>query len=195
MKLAVVLVLAVAGCEDPVRVGPTAPSPSESSGATPAGGGESAALRPERPLSYHDEDFVESEMANRDPFRAAPPTKQPPIRPDRAIVMPHVPIDQMRVVALVTGLAQPRAMITDPAGVGFVVTRGDFVGQTEVIQTGGVDGIPVQLNWRVERIRDDEVVLVREDPTAPGRPPLTRVLPLRQDGDLTAMAGGVTPRD
>ena len=48
-------------------------------------------------------------------------------------------------------------------------------------QGGGSESLPVALNWRVDRIRPGEVVLAREDPSAPGRPPLTRVIPLRDD--------------
>ncbi|MCA9601050.1 MAG: hypothetical protein KC417_03435, partial [Myxococcales bacterium] len=40
------------------------------------------------------------------------------------------------------------------------------------------------LNWRVDRIRPTEVVLAREDPTAPNRPAITRVIPLYDPSEL-----------
>jgi hypothetical protein len=59
-----------------------------------------------------------------------------------------------------------------------VTTRGDFVGVADVVQTGGAENLPVALNWRVDRIRENEVVLAREDPSGPNRPPLIQVIPL-----------------
>ncbi|MEM9075306.1 MAG: hypothetical protein AAGE52_42810, partial [Myxococcota bacterium] len=82
-----------------------------------------------------------------------------------------------------SGVAQPRAMLQDPAGVGHVVKIGQYVGRAEIIQTGGADSMPVTLNWRVARIRTGEVVLTRDDPTGPDRPPLTRVIPLYEEGE------------
>jgi type IV pilus assembly protein PilP len=89
----------------------------------------------------------------------------------------------MRLVAIISGVAQPRAMLLDPTGVGHVVKRGDYLGRPEVLQTGGAESMPVTLNWRVARIRAGELVLTREDPTAPDRPPLTRSLPLYEEGE------------
>lgn len=86
-------------------------------------------------------------------------------------------VDEMKLIAIVTGTPD-RAMFTDPHGVGYVVRRGDYIGRAEIVQTGGEEGMGVTLNWRVDRIRTNEVVLSREDPTAPDRPALTRVLPL-----------------
>jgi type IV pilus assembly protein PilP len=48
----------------------------------------------------------------------------------------------------------------------------------------------VQLNWRVERIRDGSVILSREDPTAPNRPPLMREVPLHDPSEDPTAAGG-----
>jgi type IV pilus assembly protein PilP len=135
-------------------------------------------------LSYDDDDFVESER-NRDPFRNyATMFKVRALEtPQRAVVMPTTSIEQMRLMAIISGVARPRAMLVDPSGVGHVVARGDFIGRPEVVQTGGTDSTPLQLNWRVDRIRATEVVLTREDPTAPGRVPLSRVIPLYDEAD------------
>ena len=192
--------LVIAGCDDPVQVG-------RGTGATgtgvPTGGGTAPVAVPDAgpsgpgqaidggPPSYRDEDFVEAET-NRDPFRsyARMFIIRPPETPQRAVLLPTTGLDQMRLIAIISGVAQPRAMILDPNGVGHVVERGDYIGRPEVVQTGGAEGMPVTLNWRVDRIRPNEVVLTREDPTAPNRPPLTRVIPLHEEEGGT----GAPPR-
>jgi len=188
---AIVLALAGVGCDDPVQVGqglggaagggpaqPPPPAASPDAGVPDAG----SAL-----AEYRDEDFVEAE-SNRDPFRSyAQMFRVRPVeRPQRAVIMPTTGIAEMRLVAIISGVARPRAMLVDPTGVGHVVQRGDFVGRPEVVQTGGAEGMPVTLNWRVDRVRPGEVVLTREDPTAPGRPPLTRVIPLYDESEAPA---------
>jgi len=52
------------------------------------------------------------------------------------------------------------------------VRRGDYAGQVEVVASGGREALPVSLNWRVEGVSDEAMVLSREDPRAPGAPPL-----------------------
>jgi type IV pilus assembly protein PilP len=143
-------------------------------GASTAGSAQETASR-----ALRDSDFVESEF-NRDPFRnvSVELKTRAPITAQRTVVMPNTALSQMRIIAIITGIDQPRAMILDEKGVGHVTRRGDFVGRAEIVQTGGAENLPVALNWRIERIRENEVILAREDPTAPGRPPLTRVLPL-----------------
>ena len=50
----------------------------------------------------------------------------------------------------------------------------------------GPAGATYQVNWRVDRIREGDVVLVREDPTNPDVPAVSRVLPLRTEPTLEA---------
>ncbi len=195
------VLLAASGCgEADVSTGPVRPRPVASSRPKP-GGPRSGHVAPERGganeadadagvggdastlFALREEDFVEDDVRNRDPFRSyahlfkvvAPKVVQ------RRVLMPDVTIDQMRVVAIVTRLPRPRAMLVDPEGVGHVVRRGDYLGRAEIVRTGGADGMAVTLNWRVERIREGEVVLTREDPASPDRVPLRRVLPLHEE--------------
>jgi type IV pilus assembly protein PilP len=148
------------------------------------GSGKTGRVATLPPRAFRDSDFVESEQ-NRDPFRnllvAVKDAKAPVTQ--RKVLMPNTPIASLRLIAIVTGIAQPRAMIVDEKGVGYVATRGDFVGQAEVVTSGGAENLPVSLNWRVDRIRENEVVLAREDPTGPNRPPLTRIIPLHAPDD------------
>ncbi|MEM9068768.1 MAG: hypothetical protein AAGE52_09685, partial [Myxococcota bacterium] len=151
------VLMALAGCEDPVVVGtpnqaanfntpqtPQAPVPVEMEEPTeePDAG--------EPTLSYADDDFVEADVGNRDPFRgfASMFRQRASNAVQRDVVMPNVTIDEMRLIAIISGVAQPRAMLQDPAGVGHVVKIGQYVGRAEIIQTGGADSMPVTLNWR-----------------------------------------------
>jgi type IV pilus assembly protein PilP len=48
-----------------------------------------------------------------------------------------------------------------------------------VVHAGGPGGVDYELNWRVDRIREGDLVLVREDPAHADVPPATRVIALR----------------
>ncbi len=195
--IAAIVALAGFGCEDPVVVGGPPAGGAPGAGAAPLPGAPAPAPVPmetgEEPdagaeaaqLTYQDDDFVEVDVANRDPFRgfATIFRQRATNAVQRDVVMPGVSIDEMRLIAIISGVAQPRAMLQDPASVGHVVKVGQYIGRAEIIQTGGADSMPVTLNWRVARIRSGEVVLTREDPTGPDRPPLTRVLPLYEEGE------------
>jgi type IV pilus assembly protein PilP len=137
------------------------------------------------PIVYADDDFSELDIQNRDPFRSYAKAfqAQSASPAQRRVLLPSTSLDEMNLIAIVTGIATPRAMLTDTAKVGHVIRRGDYIGRPEVVQTGGSEGMPVTLNWRVDRIRPGSVVLTREDPTSPDKPPLTRVMPLHEGGE------------
>ena len=141
------------------------------------------------PISYTNEDFSELDVQNRDPFRSyARAFKAQAAAPaQRRVLLPSTSVDEMKLIAIVTGIATPRAMLTDTAKVGHVIRRGDYIGRPEVVQTGGSEGMSVTLNWRVDRIRPGSVVLTREDPSAPDKPPLTRVMPLHEGGEAAQL--------
>lgn len=195
-SFALALVVALAGCggDEEITVGrgagdgpPTTGRSTTSAAAEPEAPAETEAEAAAAvvPLSYRDEDFVETD-GNRDPFRnyAAMflPTVDENIRVVRErVVMPDTPVEEMHLIAIVTGVASPRAMIEDGHGTGYTVQRGDFLGREDVVTTGGTGGLPVTLNWRVDRIHSDAIVLTRDDPTAANRVPLTRVIPLHPE--------------
>lgn len=176
--------LCLGGCEDePNAPPPVLPSAGGAAGGTAAAAGAAAAGEDKRKERvFKDSDFVESER-NRDPFRsyAASFQVKTVAAPQRTVLMPNTAVDQMRLVAIVTGVDKPLAMLVDGSGVGHTTSRGDFIGRAEVVQSGGSESLPVTLNWRIDRIRPNEVVIAREDPSAPNRVPLTRVIPLRED--------------
>ncbi len=176
---AFVLSLLAAGCVDTPQNAAAPGAPAAAAGA-PAAGPATGALDL-TVATLQDNDFVESE-GNRDPFRSyADAFKgKGPATAQRSVLMPSTPIEAMRLIAIISGVEQPRAMLVDEKGVGHVTTRGDFVGRAEVVQSGGAENLAITVNWRIERIRDNEVVLAREDPSGPNRPPLTRVIPLHE---------------
>ncbi len=192
-SLFLVATIGVAGCgddDDSVAyqgLGPgTGSGNAASDGEGDADGAQQAAVEVDSgPAIYTDDDFSELDIQNRDPFRSyANAFKAQAAAPaQRRVLLPSTSLDEMKLIAIVTGIATPRAMLTDTAQVGHVIRRGDYIGRPEVVQTGGSEGMPVTLNWRVDRIRPGSVVLTREDPTSPDKPPLTRVMPLHEGGE------------
>ena len=136
-------------------------------------------------MEFAENDFVESDR-NRDPFRTfiatfAPPESKRVAQNQRAVVLAQYSIDELKLVAIVTGGDYPRAMVVDPGGKGWVLKRGDFVGRPEIVHIGGANGADYQLNWRVDKVRDGDLVFLREDPAQPGIPPATRVVTLHPE--------------
>ena len=136
-------------------------------------------------MDFAEADFVESDR-NRDPFRTfiatfAPPESKRVAQNQRAVILPQFSIDELKLVAIVTGGEYPRAMMVDPGGKGWVLKRGDFVGRPEIVHIGGANGADYQLNWRVDKVRDGDLVFLREDPAQPGIPPATRVVMLHPE--------------
>ncbi len=111
----------------------------------------------------------------RDPFeRPAILVTTPPPPGDTLDRKAHrYALDDLQLVAVIGG-GDARAMLRDPRGVGWVVELGDHVGRSESAMNG-------LTGWRVDRIRDAEVVLSRRDLVHPDRPAETRTLALRDD--------------
>jgi type IV pilus assembly protein PilP len=179
------LVLAL-GCED--EVVKNTPPPPLSSAATPnvpaAGPGVRGAegAVPAR-REFPEAEFTETERS-RDPFRSfshrfVEEAKTTSVRSQRQVVLAEFAVDDLKLVGIVTRIVP---MLVDPSGKGHVVHRGDFVGRADIVQLGGQTGSTYQLNWRLDRIRDGDVVLVREDPNNPDVPAATKVIPLRPEG-------------
>jgi type IV pilus assembly protein PilP len=164
---------------------PAKPGGTAAAAGAPAEGGAAAApaAAPREPVAYKDEDFVES-VSNRDPFKIYTTQYRAdlPEGAQRRVYMPTTAVEEMRLIAIVTGVAKPKAMLVDPVGVGHVVERGDYVGRPKVIQASG--NVAMTLNWRVDRIRDNEVVLTQEDATDPTRIAMTKIIPLREEGEV-----------
>jgi type IV pilus assembly protein PilP len=172
----------VAGCEDEVMQSTAVPAPPASAKAGPADGG----AKPTRLDEFSENDFAESDR-NRDPFRSFAAIfveqKKGPVKSQLATLLGQYSLEELKLMAIVQSGDYPRAMLKDPTGRGWVVKRGDYIGKAEVVHSGGPNGSDYMLNWRVDRIRDGDIVLVREDPGQPNVAPATRVVPLRSEAE------------
>ncbi len=182
-------VLTVACGEDKVVTSTGGPARPARKSSEPAPAAAASELPP--PVDFQEAAFVESERS-RDPFRsyakAFVEDARGAVRSQRDVLLDQYAIEELRLIALVTGSPPEMAMLVDPAGVGHVVTRGQFLGRATVVQPSGGVGAAYEVNWRVDRIRDGDLVLVRDDPSNPDVPSSTRVIPLRTD-ELTADSG------
>ena len=181
----VVAMFSLIGCEEQVNVGSPVANPRER-GVTVDDAGEEETRPPA--VDFQETAFVESERS-RDPFRSYArmfvDEARGEVTSQREVILEQYSIDELRLVALIQRAQPARAMLIDPTGLGHVVTRGQYLGRASIVQpTGGV-GAAYEVNWRVDRIRDGDLVLVRDDPSNPEVPSATRVVPLRTD-DLTA---------
>ena len=177
------LPLAVA-CGTPISTSQATPPPPAR--VAPAASATASGLPPElKGPEYTENDFVESDR-NRDPFRSFLVQQQPANKEalnQRKVELAQYSIDELKLVAIVTGADQSRAMFVDPSGKGTVVYKGSFVCRSEVVHIGGSNGPEYQLNWRVDRIREGDVVLIREDPAQPAIPAATRVIQLHPEAE------------
>jgi type IV pilus assembly protein PilP len=105
------------------------------------------------------------------------------VKSQREVLLDQYGLDELKLAGLVTGIRPARAMLIDPKRTGHVVHEGQFIGRSEVVH-GGTSGAEYEINWRVDRIRETDIVLVREDPANPDVPTATRVIPLRPDDIL-----------
>jgi type IV pilus assembly protein PilP len=142
---------------------------------------------PPPPRDFQDSDFVETEQ-NRDPFRSFADLfaarENGRVRAQRTVVMEDYSVDELKLIGVVSRINPAKAMLVDPKGQGHVVHRGDFVGKAERVQATNADA-EFELNWRIDRIREADLVLVREDPSNPDVPSATRVIALRpEEGPL-----------
>ena len=154
----------------------------------PGADGVPADLPPLPVRDIQERDFLESPTA-RDPFRdyadlfvvktnaGSDPQSQ------REVLISKYALEELKVVGIITG-GTPRALISDPGGLGWIVRVGDFIGKPEVVSSGGTSSSDISVNWRVDRIRDNDIVFVREDPSRPDVPATTRVLSMRGQDEL-----------
>lgn len=131
-------------------------------------------------------DFIESSK-RRDPFRpfieviVPKPEVQETVQ--REIKLEEYDIEQLRLIAIITNVGDPRAMVVPPNNEGFILRRGDYVGKADYIDPGnGAERI--QINWKVHRIHgsgtkeERGIYLVRDDPLTPTPDDVTRFMPL-----------------
>jgi type IV pilus assembly protein PilP len=137
-------------------------------------------------MEFAENDFAENDR-NRDPFRTYVTVLGPEVKQiahvQKEVILPQFSLDELKLVAIVMGGEYPRAMVVDSSGKGWVIKRGDWVGRPEIVHIGGANGTDYQINWRVSKVRDGDVVFTREDPAQPGIPPASRVIALRAESE------------
>lgn len=180
--------LTLVGCEDKVVTGK--PKARASASPPPAPSASAAETRPPK-VDLQDADFAESDKS-RDPFRSFAQLfieeSSGEVESQVEVMLEKYSIEQLRLIGIITRVHPERAMLVDPNGVGHVVKRGQFVGKADVVQTAKNVGASYQVHWRVDSIRPNDVVFIREDPQNPDVPVARRVLPLRTPEELDAEA-------
>jgi type IV pilus assembly protein PilP len=161
----------------------------------PDGGAPIGALAkmPTLPLrEFQERDFAETDQS-RDPFRSFVQVFVQQAAShgvlQRKVLVDRYALDELRLVGIVLG-SPSRALLIDPGTLGWVAKVGDFVGKSELVHAGGPTGTDVAVNWRVDRIRDGDVVFIREDPSHPEIPPTTRVIALRTPEEEAGQKAG-----
>ncbi len=182
-----VFVFAVAACDDPPPQAATRPSRSPSSAAAPASGAAAEPGKPATPtgpdpslqnldipeklklVDWNEKDDLDRDLRDgRDPFQIYIEDLQP--RPLRCEALADNPcrgplcVDEvaaMGLIAIITGTAVHKAMLSDVHTVGHIVRAGDIVGKTP---------------FRITRITRNEVVFKPLQPPAAGQPPVQEVV-------------------
>lgn len=177
--------LLLLGCEEEIVVGtPGAAGSARPKSKQAEAPSEAKPTLPE--IDLEDADFAESEKS-RDPFRSYARTfleeASGQVESQVDVKLEKYSLEQLKLIGIITRVHPERAMLVDPNGVGHVIKRGQFVGKADVVQTAKNVGASYRVHWRVDRIRPNDVVLIREDPTNPDVPAATRVIPLRPEGE------------
>ncbi len=207
LPLLFVVSVAAAACSDP----PVVTAASSASGASPAvvaapavaapaaalaaaSSSSGANLTPPPKVDVQETEFTENERS-RDPFRSFAASfvqdTKAKVHSQREVILSQYALDELKLIGIVTRAEPAKAMLVDPTGKGYVIQRGNFVGRADVVQAAGASGATYEINWRVDRIRSSDVVLIREDPSNPDVPSATRVIPLRPDEPDSDLGGEV----
>jgi len=111
-----------------------------------------------RRKTLRDEDFIDSDETNRDPFKSfmslfvdkgVPKIRQVPA------IFQKFALEELSLIAIVSGVPKPRAMFRDPGGFGRSVTRGDYISKSGA---------------RITKILSDRVILEITETGLSGEP-------------------------
>jgi len=174
------------GCDSstPPSVPPTKKPARQTPAATAAASGQDAGPTMAEAVVFRDDEFVETELS-RDPFRSFSKAfgreTAATVQVQREVLLERYALDELKLVAIVRGGTEPRAMFIDPLGVGWIVHRGQLIGKAEIVHGVGPSGARWERNWRVDRIRDGDVVLIGDALMHTEIAPEIRVIPLRNE--------------
>jgi type IV pilus assembly protein PilP len=156
-SLVAALVLLVAcGSKKPVR--PAAQAP-----AAPA---PAAAARPGEPQKAEQGEWSYSSVGKRDPFRSflqEIERGQASLGTRCGTPLGRFELEQLKLVAVVTGLEDPVAMVEAPSGVGYSVRRGACIGKNGGVVAAVRSGEVVVSEWavRADGTRDRTQTVLR----------------------------------
>jgi Tfp pilus assembly protein PilP len=145
---------AVAPAAAPAPAKPNPPAPAPAANSAEALAQRLAVLRRK---VLREEDFAENDDANRDPFRSyldswierGPKVTMATV----SAICAKYSLEELILIAVVSGDANPRAMFRDPTGLGQTVKRGDYLSKSAA---------------RVTKILSDRVVLEMSEITPGG---------------------------
>ena len=161
ISIALLFLVTVAACGDPPKRGPAAASKAKAS--APAPMVEAQVADPAEQVRAFE--YAYSPVGKRDPFRSVLDDKQ--ARPDELAGRPDCgplckwELEQLKLVAVISGMSNPLAMVEDPEGRGYVIRRGAFVGKR---------------NGKVSQIRSGEVVVTEIFKDQMGKPHLNQIV-------------------
>jgi len=141
---ALALALALAGC------GPKRPAPAAAAAQKPAPAGP-ATPAPASPAAPAEPEYSYSSIGKRDPFRSY----LSELAQENTFISPcptplgRYDIVQLKLVAVITGLEDPVAMVEAPTGVGYTVRRGACIGKNGGVVAAVRSGEVVVSEWAV----------------------------------------------
>jgi type IV pilus assembly protein PilP len=139
-------------------------------------------------VSFNESDFTESE-SSRDPFhsyvRVFAPSQQTVQKVEYNVILEKYTVDELRLAAIINAGDGYTAMFIDPTGRGWSIKRGDHMCRGEIVKLGDKYQSSYPLYWKVDRIKETEVVLMREDSLHPEVPPTYREIPLHPEAEKT----------
>jgi Tfp pilus assembly protein PilP len=153
--------------DKPASPAPAAAAPAKPAAAAPAPGAPPPAANSAEALAQRmavlrrkvlrEEDFAENDDSNRDPFRSYLDTwieRGPKVTMSTvSAICAKYSLEELTLIAVISGDANPRAMFRDPTGLGQTVKRGDYLSKSAA---------------RVTKILSDRVVLEMSEITPGG---------------------------
>jgi Tfp pilus assembly protein PilP len=143
----------------PAAAKPAAPQQPGKPAAAASASGDALAQRLAvlRRKVLREEDFAENDDSNRDPFRSYLDTwieRGPKITTTVVqAIFAKYSLEELTLIAVISGDANPRAMFRDPTGLGQTVKRGDYLSKSAA---------------RITKILSDRVVLEMSEITPGG---------------------------
>ena len=132
-------------------------------------------LPPLPKFEFQEADFAETERS-RDPFRSLRRNvrrrgARARVKSQREVVLDQYALDELKLVGIVTRIQPAQAPCwSTPRGKGHVDQARSVRRPAGGRARRRPDAAPTyEINWRVDRIRDGDIVLVREDPAQPRR--------------------------